>query len=115
MDTMDDLKRKAEEGLKTLRETAQDLAFNVEKQAKIGKMKYIDLTRLQRNIQKAFGEIGEYVYDEITACRAVRSDDPYIIERIKSVAQMRRTIDDIEDEIAEMKRTQPGHGEEKEK
>jgi hypothetical protein len=55
MAIIDDLKQKTEAGLKTLKETAQDIAFNVEKHAIIGKKKYLDITKLQRNIQKMNG------------------------------------------------------------
>jgi hypothetical protein len=110
---MDDFRRKAEDGLKTLKEAAQDLAFTVEKQARISKMKYIDLSRLQRNIQTIFAEIGGHVYDEATAGRPIAADDPPIAERIRAVTAMKAEMADIEREIDEMQRTQPAHTEER--
>jgi hypothetical protein len=107
MALIDDIKKKTEESLKTLRETAQDFAFNVEKQAKIGKMKYVDITKLQRNIQTLFTEIGEYVYDEITSGRSIKSDDPYVKERADIVSRIRAEIGALEDEITEIQHTQP--------
>ena len=107
MALIDDLRKKTEEGLKTLRETAQDFAFNVEKQAKIGKRKYVDISKLQRSIQTLFTEIGEYVYDETTSGRPVRRDDPYLTERIASVSAMRSEINALEDEISEIEHTAP--------
>jgi cell division protein FtsB len=110
---IDDLRKKAEEGLKTLKEAAQDLAFTVEKQARLGKMKYVDLSRVQRSIQDAYAEIGEYVYYEATAGRGVRDDDPYIAEKVSAITAMKAEMADIEREIDEMQRTQPAHTEER--
>jgi hypothetical protein len=107
MALMDDLKKKTEVGLKTLKETAQDFAFNVEKQAKIGKMKYVDITKLQKNIQTLFTEIGEYTYDETTSGRSVKSDDPNVRERADSISRMKAEITALEDEISEVQRAQP--------
>ncbi len=104
---MDDIRKKTEEGLRTLKETAQDIAFNMEKQAMIGKRKYLDVTKLQRNIQKAHAEIGEYVYDQFTSDKNVSRDDPFIKDRIGSVTRMRLTIDDIEEEISRLEGTRP--------
>jgi hypothetical protein len=107
MALIDDLKKKTEEGLKTLKETAQDLAFNVEKQAKIGKKKYVDMTKLQRNIRNLYAEIGQYVYEELSAERSVKKTDPYLKERIDSIARMSLDVKDIEDEIDQIEKTHP--------
>jgi len=107
MALMDDIRKKTEEGLRTLKETAQDIAFNMEKQAMIGKRKYLDVTRLQRNIQKAHTEIGEYVYDQFTSDKSVSRDDPFIKDRIGSITRMRLTIGDIEEEISRLEGTRP--------
>jgi hypothetical protein len=107
MAIIDDLKKKTEEGLKTLKETAQDLAFNVEKQAKISKMKYVDITKLQRSIQKAYGEIGEYVYDQFTSGKAVTKEEPFLQDKMASITRMNLEIADLEEEINEIRRTQP--------
>jgi len=104
---IDDLKKKTEEGLKTLKETAQDLAFNVEKQAKIGKKKYVDMTKIQRNIQKLYMEMGQHVYEELSAERAINKTDPYLKEKMSAIARMGLEIRDIEDEIEEIERTHP--------
>ena len=107
MALIDDLKKKTEEGLKTLKETAQDIAFNVEKQAMIGKKKYIDITKAQRNIQKLYVEIGEYVYDIFTSEKTVNKEDIYIGERIHSISKLKLVIRDIEEEIDKIQQTQP--------
>ncbi|MDR2018002.1 MAG: hypothetical protein LBQ00_03890 [Syntrophobacterales bacterium] len=106
MALIDDLKKKAEEGLKTLKETAQDFAFNVEKQATIGKKKYVDISKLQRGVQSLLAEIGEYVYDEITSGRSLTKDDPYVTERINQITAMKSEIDTIENEISEIQHKQ---------
>lgn len=107
MALIDDLKKKTEESLKTLKESAQDFAFNVEKQAKIGKRKYVDITKLQRNVQTIFTEIGAYVYDEITSSRPVKSDDAYLKERIDRISRIRAEISVIEEEISEIELARP--------
>lgn len=107
MALIDDIKKRTEEGLKTLKETAQDIAFNVERQAMIGKRKYLDVTKLQRIIQKVNGEIGEYVYDQFVSDKSISSDDPFIRDRINSITRMRLTIKDIEEEIADLERSKP--------
>lgn len=102
MAIIDDIRKRTEEGLKTLKETAQDIAFNVEKQAMIGKRRYLDVTRLQRSMQKVHSEIGEYVYDQLTSDKNISRDDPFIKDRITSITRMRLTIKDIEEEIAQL-------------
>ena len=104
---IDDLKKKTEVGLKTLKETAQDFAFNVEKQATIGKKRYVDISKLQRGVQSLFAEIGEYVYDEMTSGRTPKKDDPYVTERIDRITAMKSEINAIEDEIAEIQHKHP--------
>jgi hypothetical protein len=107
MALIDDLKKKTEEGLRTLKETAQDIAFNVEKQATIGKKKYIDITKAQRSMQKLYAEIGEYVYDAFTSDKTLSREDCYIGERIHSISVLKLLIRDIEDEIDRIQKTQP--------
>lgn len=107
MATIDDWKKMAEDGLKVLKETAQDIAFNVEKQAKLGKKKYLDIAKIQRSIDKVLIEIGEYTYDEITAGRSIGKDDPFIKERTGSITHMRSEIDEIEEEIHEIETARP--------
>lgn len=112
MAIIDDIKKKTEEGLKTLRETAQDIAFNVEKQAKIGKKRYLDIAKLQRNMQKLYAEIGEYVYDQFTSGRTPTIESPFLKERISAITRLTIEIRDIEDEIDEIKKTSaPKHKE----
>jgi hypothetical protein len=106
MAIIDDLKQKTEAGLKTLKETAQDIAFNVEKQAMIGKKKYLDITRIQRSMQKLHGEIGEYVYDQFTSEKTVGKDDPFIKDRVDAITRMRLSIQDIEEEIGKIQKTE---------
>ena len=107
MALIDDLKKKTGEGLKTLKETAQDIAFNVEKQAVIGKKKYIDITKAQRNMQKLYAGIGEYVYDIFTSGKTVNNEDIYIMERIHSISRLKLVIRDIEEEVDKIRQTQP--------
>ena len=107
MAIIDDLKQKTEAGLKTLKETAQDIAFNVEKHAIIGKKKYLDIARLQRNIQKANGKIGEYVYDQFTLEKTIEKDDPFIKDKMAAITRMRLSIKGIEEEIETIQKTQP--------
>ena len=108
MAIIDDLRQKTEAGLKTLKETAQDIAFSVEKHAMIGKKKYLDIAKLQRNIQKTNSEIGEYVYDQFTSDKTVGKDDPFIKDRMNAITRMRLSIKDIEEEIENLQKTQPG-------
>jgi phage gp36-like protein len=113
MAIIDELKKKTEEGLKTLKETAQDLAFNVEKQAKIGKKKYVDISKLQRNIHNVYAEIGEYIYDRFTSGRTPTLESPFLKERVSSVTRMKLEIKDIEEEIEDIQKSQPSkHDEE---
>ncbi|HOE17679.1 MAG TPA: hypothetical protein PLX02_02965 [Syntrophorhabdaceae bacterium] len=107
MALIDDLKKKTEEGLRTLRETAQDIAFSVEKQATIGKKKYIDITKARRGIQKLYAEIGEYVYDAFTAEATISREDAHIKERVHSISQLKLLIRDIEEEIDKVEKAQP--------
>jgi len=107
MTTIDDWKKMAEDGFKALKETAQDIAFNVEKQAKLGKKKYLDIAKIQRTIDKLLIEIGEYAYDEVTAERNLSKDDPFIKEKVSTIARMRSEIDAFEEEIHEIKFARP--------
>lgn len=106
MALMDDIKKKTEEGLKTLKETAGEIAFNVEKQAKIAKRK-VDILKIQRKIQRLYTEIGEYVYGEFAMERALTAEAPFLAERVASVSQMKSEIREIEAEIEETRRMQP--------
>ena len=107
MAIIDDLKKRTEAGLKTLKETAQDIAFNVEKQAVIGKKRYLDIARIQRNMQKIHAEIGEYVYDQFTSGKTIGKDDPFIENRISAITRMHLSIKDVEEEIMNIQKTQP--------
>jgi hypothetical protein len=107
MATIDDWKKMAEDGLKVLKETAQDIAFTVEKQAKLGKRKYLDIAKIQRTIDKFLIEIGEYAYDEVTAGRNISKDDPLIKEKTSAITHMRLEIDEIEEEIHEIQKAHP--------
>ncbi|NLW34299.1 hypothetical protein [Syntrophorhabdus aromaticivorans] len=107
MTAIDDWKKIAEDGLKALKETAQDIAFSVEKQAKAGKKKYLDIAKIQRNIDRLLIEIGEYTFDEVTAGRNIDKDDPYLKERTSAITRMRCEIDEIEEEISTLRHTRP--------
>ncbi|HUJ90522.1 MAG TPA: hypothetical protein VLX12_10030 [Syntrophorhabdales bacterium] len=106
MTLMDDLKKTTEEGLKTLKETAGEIAFNVEKQAKIAKRK-MDIMKTQRKVQKLYAEIGEYVYGEFTMQRPLSIEAPFLAERMATVADMKSEIREIEAEIEETRKVQP--------
>lgn len=106
MALMDDLKRKTEEGLKTIKETAGEIAFNVEKQARIAKYK-MDILRVQRKIQKLYTEIGEYVYGEFTLERPVTLEAPFLAERISAITEKKAEIREFEIQIEEARKTQP--------
>ena len=106
MTLMDDFRKKTEDGLKTLKETAEGIAFNVEKQAKIARKK-MDVMRIQRKIQKLYGEIGEYVYGECAMERQVSMESPFLNERVIAVSAMKAEIRDIENEIEETRKSQP--------
>jgi hypothetical protein len=108
MTIMDDLNKTTEEGLKTLKETAGEIAFSVEKQAKITKRK-MDVMKIQRKIQKLYTEIGEYVYGELTMARPLTMEVPFLAERMASVAKMKSEISEIEAEIEKTRNLQlPG-------
>ncbi len=109
MTLMDDFRKKTEEGLKTLKETAEGIAFNVEKQARIAGKK-MDIMGIQRKVQKLYAEVGEYVYGEFTMERQVEMEAPFLKERMTAISGMKAEIRAIEEEIEEVRRTQPpGH------
>ncbi len=106
MTLMDDIKKTTEEGLKTLKETAGEIAFNVEKQARIAKRK-MDIIKIQRKVQKLYAEIGEYVYGEFTMARPLTMEAPFLAERMAAIADIKSEIRQIEAEIEEARKTQP--------
>ncbi len=106
MTIIDDLKKKTEDGFKVLKETAEDIAFNVEKQTKIGRKK-LDILRLQKRIQRVYGEVGEYVYGEYAMDRLPTYDSPFLKDRLVSITAMKTEMRDIEKEIDELRRAQP--------
>ena len=99
MAMMDDFMKKTGDGLKTLKEAAEGIAMNVERQARIAAKK-MDIMRIQRRIRKTYGEIGEHVYREYAAERPVVVESPYLKERLDAVSQMKAEIVRIEQEIA---------------
>lgn len=106
MALMDDIKKRTGEGLRTLKETAGEIAFNVEKQAKIARRK-MDILKIQRKIQKLYTEIGEYVYGEFAMERPLTVAVPFLAERMASIAKMKLEISEIEEEIQEARSMQP--------
>jgi hypothetical protein len=106
MTLMDDFRKKTEDGLKTLKETAEGIAFNVEKQARIARKK-MEVMKTQRRIQKVYGEIGEYVYGEYVMERPLVLESPFLKDRMTSISQMKNEVREIEDEIEEVRATQP--------
>ena len=109
MTLMDDFRRKTEDGLQTLKETAEGIAFNVEKQARIAGKK-MDIMRIQRKVQKLYTEVGEYVYEEFALERPIAPEAPFLKERMTAIREMKAERQEIEEEIEEVRRTQPpGH------
>ncbi|HAR95184.1 MAG TPA: hypothetical protein DCR97_04370 [Deltaproteobacteria bacterium] len=105
MALIDDLKKGAEEGLRTLKHTAEEIAFSVEKQAKIARRK-MDIMKIQRRVQKLYAEIGEYVYGEYVLERPLNIESPFVKERLVSIKDMKEQIAEIEQEIDEAKQMQ---------
>ena len=112
MALMDDLKKKTEEGLKTLRETAESIAFSVEKQAKIATKK-MDIMKIQRKIQKLYAEVGEYAYGEYALERPLTVESPFLKERMATISRMKVEVREVEDEIAQLRRMEPVKGADK--
>jgi hypothetical protein len=98
--------KKTEDGLKTLRETAEGIAFNVEKQAKIARKK-MDIMKIRRTVQKTYAEVGEYIYGEYAMDRPIAVEAPFLKDRMILVSQMKREMREIEDGIEEIRKTQP--------
>ena len=94
MTLLEDWKKKTEEGLKTIKEKADGIAFNVEKLAKIAKRKR-EIVRIQRRTQKLYSEIGVYVYGECTMEKPLTSEAPFLKERVSSISQMKVDIKKI--------------------
>jgi hypothetical protein len=106
MTLMDDLRKRTEDGLKTLKETAEGIAFNVEKQARIARKK-MEVMKIQRGIQKIYSEVGEYVYGEYAMERPITMEGPFLKDRMTAISQMKLDVREIEQEIAEVRLTQP--------
>jgi hypothetical protein len=106
MTLMDDFRKKTENGLKTLKETAEEIAFNVEKQARIARKK-MEIMKMQRKMQKVYSEVGEYVFGEYAMERPISMESPFLKERMTSISQMKVEVREIQDEIEEVRTTQP--------
>ncbi len=106
MALMDDIRKRTEEGLKTLKDTAGEIAFNVEKQARIAKRR-MDVLKIQRKIQKLYTEVGEYVYGEFAMARPLTLEVPFLSERMTAISKMKLEISEIEAEIEEMRKMHP--------
>ncbi|MCX7857925.1 MAG: hypothetical protein N2513_08125 [Deltaproteobacteria bacterium] len=106
MPIMDELRKKTGESLKTLKEVAEDIAHNLEIRAKITKKKYLDIGRLKKDINQAYAEIGEYVYDQHMSGKAIDMQTPFIKERVEDINRMKRKIREIEEEIEDLKKLQ---------
>jgi hypothetical protein len=106
MALMDDLKKTTEEGLRTLKETVGEIAFTVEKQATIAKRK-MDITNIQRKIQRLYTEIGEYVYGESATEPTLNVEAPFLAERLASITKMKSELHKIEAELEETRKMQP--------
>ncbi len=106
MPLMDELRKKTEESLKTLKEVAEDIAHNLEIKAKITKKKYVDIGRLKKAINDAYAEIGEYVYDQYFSGKPLDMETPFIKERVEDVSRMKKRIREIEEEIEALRKMQ---------
>ncbi len=106
MTLMDDFMRRTEDGLKTLRETASGIAFNVERQAKIAGKK-IEVMRVRRMVQKLYAEMGEYLYGESVMERPITMEAPFLKERMVSISRLKSEMREMEEEIEEIRRTEP--------
>jgi prefoldin subunit 5 len=106
MALMDDLKKTTEEGLRTLKETVGEIAFTVEKQATIAKRK-MDITNIQKKIQRLYTEIGEYVYGESATEPTLTAEAPFLAGRMASITEMKSEIREIEAEIEETRKVRP--------
>ena len=89
-----------------MKETAGEIAFNVEKQARIAKRR-MDIVKIQKKVQKLYAEMGEYVYGEFSMTRPVTMEAPFLAERMAAVAEMKSEIRGIEAEIEEGRKAQP--------
>jgi hypothetical protein len=110
MTIIDDLKQKTEVGFKTLRDTAEDIAVNIEKQARVGRRK-VDILRIQKRIQKVNTEIGEYVYGEWVMERSISFASPFLKDRMTIISEMKIDIRDLETEIEDIRNTQTQNNE----
>jgi hypothetical protein len=106
MTMLDDFRKRTEDGLKTLKETAEGIAFNVEKQARIAGMK-MDIMKTQKKLQKVYAEVGEHVYGEYAAEQPIFMETPFLKERITAISGMKTEIREMELQIEEVRRTQP--------
>ncbi len=106
MALIDDIRKRTEEGLKTIKETAGEIASNVERQARIARRR-MDILKTQRKVQKLYTEIGEYVYGEFAMSRPLIVEAPFLSERIAAVTKMKLEITEIETEIEELKKAHP--------
>jgi len=111
MAIMDDFVKKTGEGLKALRETAEGIALNVERQARVAARK-VDIMRIQKRIEKTYSDIGEHVYREYSAGRPVVVEFPFLKERLAAVSELKAEIARIEEEIARIRDVQAPPGEE---
>jgi hypothetical protein len=111
MTLMDDFRKRTEGGLKTLKETAEGIAFNVEKQARIARKK-MEILKIQRRIQKVYGEVGEYVYGEYVLERPISMESPFLKDHMAAVSDLKAEVRAIEEAIDEVRSTQPPNQEE---
>jgi len=116
---MDDFMRRTEDGLRTLKETATGIAFNLEKQTRIARKK-MEVMKVRRIVQKLYAEVGEYVYGEYATERPITMETPFLKERMISISRMKSEMREMEEEIEEIRGTEPpgqtagpGGGEEK--
>jgi hypothetical protein len=105
MTIIDDVKKKAEDGLKALRETAEEIASSVEKQARIARKK-LDVGSIQRRMRGVAAAIGEYVHGEFTVDRVITYESSFLRERLLAMSEMKAQIREIEKEIEKIRGSQ---------
>lgn len=102
MASIDEVRKRTEEGFRTLREAAERIASTVEREAKIAR-KYLEIRRLRKEMEKIYAEMGLFLYEVLLAKKTVDAEDPFLKERISLLERVKKEIGRLEEEIREMK------------
>lgn len=102
MKNIEEFRKKTEEGIRILKETAERVAQRVEKEAKIGK-KYLDIRRLKKEAERIYGEIGMYIYEEISSKKVINPEDPFLLEKFALIERIKKEIRELESEISALR------------